>query len=30
MNRLDRLAERAVVVWMVLFVLYFGWEIARG
>lgn len=29
MNRLDRFAERAIVVWMLCFVAYFVWEVTR-
>jgi hypothetical protein len=29
MSRLDCWAQRAVVVWCVVFVLYFAWELTR-
>lgn len=29
MNKLDRIAERAVVVWILCFVAYFIWEMSR-
>lgn len=29
MNKLDRIAERAIVVWMLLFAVYIIWEVAR-
>lgn len=29
MNNLDRIAERAIVVWMLVFAAYIIWEVAR-